>query len=324
MAKPIVDRVAREIGHPDLAETLASGLSGSDLHSLLLEVFHRRAEGVTPADLLQAYATNRFVRPSSVAPDVFAQLDALALSLLPPGFVAIELSPLAPFATCAAVAPVNQNNIVSATRQTEVVADATNLLALEAALRRRALLAADHQAAGRVRLAASHRHVRAQSLSDPRFTAHFRILCLVTAGRDQGNLRFEIDGLKEHIGFHLDLLNGWMHEHGGVRPTTVRLTTRCAAHEPVLQREVLDALAPAYGNATFTLDRARSAAGRYYHGLCFSIGIEDAAGVEYANTGDGGLTDWTQKLLSNKKERLLTSALGSELLCKILGLEGTA
>jgi hypothetical protein len=320
MTKPIIDRIARAAGHPDLARVLAEDLSGSDIHSLLLEVFRRRAADVTPADLLQAYATNRFVRPSAVPPRVFAKLDALALSLLPAGFEELELSPLAPFATCAAVAPVNQNNIVSATRQTEVVADATNLLALEAALRRRALLLSDPHAAARVRLAASHRHVRAQSLTDPRFTAHFRILCLVTAGRDQGSLRFEIEGLREHIAFHLDVLNRWTGQHGGVRPTVVRLTARCAAHEGALQREVLDALAPSYESTTFLLDRARLAAARYYDGICFNIGLKDAAGVDYAYTVDGGLTDWTRKLLSNKKERLLTSALGSELLCKILGL----
>ncbi len=32
---------------------------------------------------------------------------------------------------------------------------------------------------------------------------------------------------------------------------------------------------------------------------------------------DGGLTDWTQKLIANKKERLLISAVGTELLAKI-------
>ena len=38
-----------------------------------------------------------------------------------------------------------------------------------------------------------------------------------------------------------------------------------------------------------------------------------ADGVEY-EIGDGGLLDWTQKLLANKKERMLTMGLGIQLL----------
>ena len=34
------------------------------------------------------------------------------------------------------------------------------------------------------------------------------------------------------------------------------------------------------------------------------------------NIGDGGFTDWTQRLLSNGKERLLVSAMGIELIAK--------
>jgi hypothetical protein len=30
---------------------------------------------------------------------------------------------------------------------------------------------------------------------------------------------------------------------------------------------------------------------------------------------DGGLADWTQQLMNNRKERLMTSGLGSERLC---------
>ena len=40
-------------------------------------------------------------------------------------------------------------------------------------------------------------------------------------------------------------------------------------------------------------------------------------GGELAEVGDGGFTPWTQKLLGNAKERLLTSALGVDRLATL-------
>ncbi|MPN15427.1 hypothetical protein SDC9_162760 [bioreactor metagenome] len=45
----------------------------------------------------------------------------------------------------------------------------------------------------------------------------------------------------------------------------------------------------------------------YYHGINFKISINDMEIV------DGGFVDWTQKLLGNKKERLLISGAGVDL-----------
>jgi hypothetical protein len=39
---------------------------------------------------------------------------------------------------------------------------------------------------------------------------------------------------------------------------------------------------------------------------------------------DGGFTDWTQQLMSNRKERLMTSGLGSERLCACFRNGGNA
>lgn len=46
----------------------------------------------------------------------------------------------------------------------------------------------------------------------------------------------------------------------------------------------------------------------YYKGLQFTI-IVNLNGQEL-NIGDGGFVDWSQKLLSNKKERMMISAIG--------------
>ena len=55
----------------------------------------------------------------------------------------------------------------------------------------------------------------------------------------------------------------------------------------------------------------------YYRRLQFKVVIPgpDHTEIEIA---DGGFTDWTQQLSSNRKERMLISGLGLELLFKIV------
>jgi len=91
---------------------------------------------------------------------------------------------------------VSQKKIVSAVRQTEIVADATNSLALHIAdLRRRGQLSGEEIA----RLCTVHRHVRAQEIRGKGFSAHFKAGCLVSAGRDYGDHRFECRALQEQV-----------------------------------------------------------------------------------------------------------------------------
>jgi hypothetical protein len=39
---------------------------------------------------------------------------------------------------------------------------------------------------------------------------------------------------------------------------------------------------------------------------------------------DGGFTDWTQLLLGDSKERLMTSAIGTELICRLFRKQSQA
>ena len=117
-------------------------------------------------------------------------------------FEALELSPLAPLGVCSRVAPTSQNRVVSTTRGSEVVSDPTNVLALECARRLR------ENPHATVRLATSHRCVRAQEV--PRragFAAHFRMFCLVSAGRESKDQAFTVDALIEHLHVHLSALD---------------------------------------------------------------------------------------------------------------------
>lgn len=59
------------------------------------------------------------------------------------------------------------------------------------------------------------------------------------------------------------------------------------------------------------MDRTRSSGRGYYHCLCFKLYVADSTGAEM-EIGDGGDVSWTQKLLSNAKERLVVSAIAQE------------
>ncbi len=56
----------------------------------------------------------------------------------------------------------------------------------------------------------------------------------------------------------------------------------------------------------------------YYEGPCFHIKAKNDRGEQFA-LADGGFVNWTQRLLGDSKERLMTSAIGTELVCRMFG-----
>ncbi|MEU7864173.1 hypothetical protein [Nonomuraea sp. NPDC049141] len=273
-------RVLRQAGGPEILDVLAERLSGADLTTLLLEVMRVRARALEPADVLRRYTSDRFVGPSVVPFERLRRAEDAVLSVVPAAFELVTLSPVAPLGAHSAPATVDQNKVISTIRNTEVAADPTNALALEAAVRRR-------DSAGPVRLAALQRVVRAQHFAGAGAYPHFGLFALVSADRDTGNLAFE----RRHLAEHLRLLTD-----------AVRA---CGIAEPEVRVTVLD---PRFAHVTAGLDATddpgRESGRGYYSGLCFKI---YADGVE---VGDGGFVDWTARLLGNRKERLLISALG--------------
>lgn len=313
MSDPMLERIQREAGIPELIDVLVERLSPTDLQSLLLEVYRRRAASVQPSRLLERYEQDRFVRPSAVAPGVLADFDRLAWSLLPDHYTAIELSPVCPLGTNASVATVDQNKVVTTIRNTEVVADATNVLALECASRRRLLLRCNPQSHERICLCASHRVVRAQAYrAAPGVLPHFRLLGLCTAGRDEGSFQFETANLVEQIAFYVRLLREV--SHLGYQAHRVRVTLTDLEHgrrEHVLTEQVLKPLMAHHPDILCELDPNRETGRGYYAGACFHIYATNGVGTEWELI-DGGFTTWTQQFLSNNKERMLISGLGTE------------
>src|SRR5271170_1317344 len=113
MADELLHRIARECGVADIVEVLSDRLTPTDLQSLLLEVYRKKATRIRPADLLARYERDRFARPAVHSAQEAAAFDQLAWSLLPDAYDALVLSPLTPLGTSSVVGTVDQNKVVS-------------------------------------------------------------------------------------------------------------------------------------------------------------------------------------------------------------------
>ena len=298
--RPALQRVLREAGDPALADKLA-GLSGTALTTLLLEVLRRQASRLTPAEVMRRYGSDRFVAPAAVDFAALRRAEDGMLAALPAGFEMLTLAPVLPLGSHSAVATVDPRKVVATVRGSEVAADPTNGLALEAAARRRGLLRADPRSAAAVRLAAIQRVTRAQHFEGPVSFAHFGLLGLVTAGRDTGGRVFERAAVVEHLRFAADGL-----ARLGAVAIRLELTRRDDAMPDVIAA-VAAAVAGVRGASVADAPGRRSGRG-YYTGLCFKVQADFGAGE--LEVGDGGFVDWTGKLLGNRKERLLISGYG--------------
>ena len=282
-------------------EALAAGLPASRVWSLLLGVLEARATARTASGLCEQWGKDRFVQPCYVDQRSLHEVDGHLLAAAT-GFEAVELSPLAPLGVCSAVALASQNKIVSTARGTEVVSDPTNVLALECARRLK------ENSDLPVRLASSHRCVRAQSVpKQPGFAAHFRMFCLASAGHERENREFLSGALAEHINTHLAALerlerHGYLTQDRKVRllatAANVQLAERVAASvDAHVDHQVLSH--------------------PYYDGIRFMIDVKMGQGNDIPLI-DGGAFDWLHKLCSNNKLTFVASGMGSQLIAYLL------
>jgi hypothetical protein len=298
---PALRRLVARPGGAELLDVLAAELSGADLTTLLLEVFRRRADQLTPAQVMRRYRSDRFVTPARIDLAALRRAEDALLAALPDGFEPLVLSPLVPLAAHSAVASVDPRKVVATIRGSEVAADPTNALALEAAERRSRALATDPRSAAPVRLAATQRVVRAQHFDAPGMLAHFQLFAMLSAGRDTGNRAFELEHLTEHLRFAATALSRIRAEHA-----EIRLTCLDEASIPLLER-TRAALAGTPG--IDVLDDPDRTSGRgYYTQLCYKL-YATVAG-QRVQVADGGFVDWTQQLTGSRKERLLISGFG--------------
>jgi len=315
MDNEIIGKILEKTGQNELLDILTKKISFSELNSLLLEVFRIKAEEITPTESLKMYSANRFVKPANENPVELLELELEILKISEAfSFTPIMLSPVAPLGACSSVATANQNKVISALRGTEVLADATNSLALHiCSLKKNKEYKTAAGEDNKMRYCTLHRHVRAQFYNNPRSLPHFELFCMVTSGRDSGSYSFEKESLLEHFNvyraifkrsIYFDDLKFKLIKVGGY-PDSDGFFERMAEH-------VQDKL-----NGVISLDETPLRPGnQYYRGLQFKIYVHfEGRDFELA---DGGFVDWSQKFLENKKERMLISGMGLGLPLKLM------
>jgi hypothetical protein len=313
MPSDIVHKILERINRPELFAILTRELSGSELNSILLEVFNQRSGSLTAPELLNLYQQNRFVNPSDLPVIELRQMELDILQLFTKySFEPLELSPVSILGSCSAVAPANQNKILSALRGTEVLADSTNAIALHASDLRQNH--PDQNAPGAwMRFCNIQRQLRTQTISGKWFRPHFKIGCLVTCGADTGGLEFEKKSLYEHM----QVMNSLFLDYYKVEDVSFQLLCREGYPEPqAFARQIGDFLLLQKPDIRFTILDKPEHQTNYYKGLQYKVSIT-FKGKSY-EIADGGFVDWTQQLLQNKKERMLSTGFGFDFMYRIL------
>ena len=299
---PTFEKLKSKIPDPSSVHYLIERLNISEFNSLMLEIFRQRTERVSPANLLRAFEKNRFTQPSSTDPILLLEAEASWLkSAKEVNFTPILLSPVSPLGTCSVVAKANQNKIISALRSTEVVADATNVLALQLAL-----MLKNKPKLRSIRFAAVHRHIRAQHFDNPNFTAHFGIFCLASAGKDRGNFEFELEEANRHIALVLNLLQKYFAKD----LLSIKFILR--DENPNL-RIRLEESPNCWSGLPLHFETDTSQ--EYYKQFQFKIYVK--LGENLIDFADGGPVDWVATLTGNQKIRSFISGVGLELVLKL-------
>jgi hypothetical protein len=309
VSNPVINALLSRLGDPELLKKL-DALPSTELNSLLLEVMRLRSLSISPGDLMKAYQENRFVTPSVIDALTFLKTELELLELArSTGFEPMELSPLAPLGNCSAIGLADQNKIVSALRGTEIVADATNLMALESSIRRKE----SSFDRSNINLCTIHRHVRAQAIPPGKgFTAHFKIFCALTAGADTGNFAFE----KAALLSHLTLYKNYFVDTLRLKNVSIVIKGLTGEQRNSAQsRSLFEHVEKNLGGIDLSFQEVVADEHRYYQHTRFSLDVEHKGTA--INLGDGGFVDWGQKLTSNSKERMFTSGIGLELLIKL-------
>ena len=283
------------IGTPAF-ERLASGIAGSQLQSLLLEVMHARAGARDASELAAQFGRDPFCAPAQVDGRAMLAIDG-QLFAAAERFEAIELSPVAPLGACSVVGPTDQNRVLSALRSTEVVSDPTNVLALECARRLRARAGAEHH------LATSHRVMRAQPVPTlPGYAQHFRMFALASGGVERKDHAFTIETVALHV---RTLLSGLARLERQGYAIGRRRVEILATPE---RQAVGDRIA-----ALLDTDRGALDHPYYSGGLRYRIWVTAPDGTQMP-LGDGGSFDWLHRFAANRRAVFVGSGLGSQLI----------
>ena len=97
----------------EIVDILSDKLSGSELNSLLLEVFDRRITKETPSSLLSKYGKNKLAKPAQLDFLEFKEEELECCKIIANNnYELIELSPVAQLGTSSVMATVNQKKFL--------------------------------------------------------------------------------------------------------------------------------------------------------------------------------------------------------------------
>jgi hypothetical protein len=292
-----------------------------------------RAASRKPMELMAQYERDRTVRSCDTSGRALGRLIVAAFDAVP-DYEAVELAPVEPVGLNSVLGGIDQNNVLATVRATEVVADPTVALALQAAWRRR-------HGSDVVRMCAAHRVLRQQAF-DPPALQHFHIFALVTGARSRSDHRSEVDAMGEHVHAHLAVTAAGRDLGAAVEQPVVRISDTALhaaatsgsvavkadvsspreAFPPDVARRLgrrmrrleaaTEALTPivARFDSRLLIDLTRTDGIAYYDGL--QLRIDAACNGEERELADGGSVDWATRLLSDRREHLFTSGIGLE------------
>ncbi len=96
----------------EIVDILSDKLSGSELNSLLLEVFDRRTTKETPSSLLSKYSKNKLAKPAQLDFLEFKEEELECCKIIANNnYELIELSPVAQLGTSSVMATVSQKKV---------------------------------------------------------------------------------------------------------------------------------------------------------------------------------------------------------------------
>jgi hypothetical protein len=297
----ITERILSRIGDNDLIEKLSS-LPKSDFNSLLIEIYRKQAGSMSPVDIVKAYQANRFTVPSELDPVAYHAFEAELLALAREnGITAALLSPAAPFSSCSTFGCVDQNNVVSAVRGTEILSDPTNMLAVIIAGQLKEKKADNNKP---IHYCTTARVLRAQVFPARRgYYSHFGIFCIVSSGKDSGSYACEKGLFAKHLLYYKQLLV----EKYNAKLSIVLRKRYGYTDGDGFYKTMADMVKQEFPGVPVSFD-SDYVDNNYYKGIHFKIFMEKDN--EQIEIGDGGFVDWMQQMTNNKKERCLISGIG--------------
>ncbi|MGI5895913.1 MAG: hypothetical protein ACOX6U_03045 [Oscillospiraceae bacterium] len=297
----IIDRILNTLGDKELLNKILS-MPKSDLNSLLLKIFQLQANKTTPSHVIKTYKSNRFSRPSEIDPVKYHMVETEFLSFAQKNNIkAVLLSPSAPLASCSTFGCVDQNNVVSAIRDSEILADPSNMLSIIIADK---LMRKELSNQKCIHFCTTARILRAQPLLDIKgFYPHFGLFCIVSSGKDKGSYLCEKELLLKHLVYYKALLT----EKYDAKLSVVLRKRRGYTDNDGFFSRMTEIIRNEFPDIPVSLDLEQEE-NNYYKGLNFKLYMEK--NNEKFEIGDGGFVDWMTKMTNNRKERCLISAVG--------------